>query len=54
MELSDCRARNLHESPFLLAHYAGLFLILKILFAGELDCNFFHVLIMGHWKFRLH
>jgi hypothetical protein len=31
----------------------GWFLILKVLFAGGVDCNFFHVLIMGHLEIQV-
>jgi hypothetical protein len=48
MELSGCDARNLNESPFHLAHSAGWFLILKVLFGAGVDCDLFDVLIMGH------
>jgi hypothetical protein len=53
MELGDLGARNLHESPHLLPHYAGLFLILKVLSAGGVDCNLFHMLIMGHLEIQI-
>jgi hypothetical protein len=43
----------LHQSSFILADNAGSALILKALFAGGVDCNFFHVLIVGHLEIQI-
>jgi hypothetical protein len=50
---NDFGERNLDESPFLLSHYAGWFLILRALFAGGVDCNFLYVLIMDHLEIQI-
>jgi hypothetical protein len=51
-DLSGCGARNFQES-FLLAHSAGWFLILKVLFGVGVDCDLFDVLIMGHLEIQV-